>query len=135
MPARVATLIMPVVLLLVAGWHRYRAVTEDRSSWSGAGFGMFATLSQERLGFLRAVATSPSTSTSVPVPPELGRDVIEIKADPERSRLEDLARRWLAIERQRDPSIIELRVSLWHVRLDTDTPALDTYPLHEVVVR
>ena len=126
---------MPVVLLVVAGLHRYRAVAEDRSSWSGAGFGMFATLSQEELGFVRAVATSPSATTTVPVPAELARDVIEIKADPVRSRLEALARRWLTIERQRDPSISELRVSLWHVRLDTETPALDAYPLHEVVVR
>jgi hypothetical protein len=126
---------MPAVLLVVAGVHRYRAAAEDRSSWSGAGFGMFATLSQEELGFLRAAATSPSATTAVPVPTELARDVIELKADPVRSRLEALAHRWLTIERQRDPSISELRVSLWHVRLDTETPALDAYPLQEVVVR
>ena len=132
---RVAALIMPVVLLVVAGTQRYRSATEDQSSWSGAGFGMFATLNQERLGFFRAVATSPGGATSVPVPLELARHVVELKADPVRSGLETLARRWLAIERQRDPSISELRVTLWHVRLDKDAPGLDAYPLHEVVVR
>jgi hypothetical protein len=92
-------------------------------------------LNQERLGFFRAVATSPSGSTSVSAPRELARDVVELKAKPVRSGLEALARRWLAFERQRDPSISELRVTLWHVRLDTEAPGLDAYPLHEVIVR
>ncbi|MEY2571263.1 MAG: hypothetical protein QOE63_1613 [Acidimicrobiaceae bacterium] len=135
LPHRLAALALPILLVLVAGVQRYRAYAGDESSWSGVGFGMFSTVNQERLGFLRADAVSPSGTTVVGVPDPLAREVLELKADPRQAKLDEVARKWLVALRANDPLITELRVSLWHVSFSNAGPTLRAYQLLETVVR
>ena len=130
-PQRLATTVVPVVLVAVALFQIRQATVHDQSSWSGAGFGMFATIDNEDSRFLRAYLLQPGGERLVPLPASLRDDALRVRVLPTADRLGDLARRWRTA--LPDAGDAPLRVELWRVDLDGDGPRLTSELLRSTV--
>lgn len=130
-PQRVAGVAVPLVLVAVALFQVRQATVHDQSSWSGAGFGMFATIDNEDSRFFRAYLVQPGGERLVALPGSLEDAGLAVRVLPTPDRLDDLARRWrAAIPGAGDAS---LRVELWRVDLDGDGPRLEAELLRSTV--
>ena len=114
----VLALVTPALVVAVAALQLYRADTLDQSSWSGAGFGMFATYESEITRFTRVHAVTDDGETQIPVPPEAGRAFVEATVVPTDGYLEALADEVIAT--LDDPEVDAVRVELWGIDFDRE---------------
>lgn len=125
---RVLVLLVPALLLVVAGVQVVRAHTVDQSSWSGAGFGMFATYDSELHRFVLLEVERPDGSTDV-VPAPVRRPALEAEVVPSRALL-------LAVADDAAPDVDGriVRVTAYGIRFDSGGAGLGRYPLRSVAV-
>jgi hypothetical protein len=128
----VLVLATPVLVVAVALVQLYRADALDQSSWSGAGFGMFATYESEITRFVRVYAVTESGETRLPVPPSAQRALVEARVVPTDGYLEVLADEVAAAVD--DPEVESVRVELWAIDFDRDEARIDASMLNEVTV-
>lgn len=88
------SLVVPALLIVVAVVHTVRVEQSDQSTWSGAGFGMFATIDGENTRTVRGFVTGAGDDREVPVPAALQREAFEVAVLPTAERVEALAERW-----------------------------------------
>lgn len=88
------SLVVPALLCVVVLVHTIRVEQSDQSTWSGAGFGMFATIDGEGSRSVRGFVTGGGDDREVPVPVSLQRDAFEVAVLPTSGRVEALAERW-----------------------------------------
>ncbi|MFP5318134.1 MAG: hypothetical protein ACLGI2_07535 [Acidimicrobiia bacterium] len=93
-PQRVAGLVVPLILVAVALFQVRQATVNDQSSWSGAGFGMFATIDNEDSRFLRGYVLEAAGERLVGLPRSLAEEALAVRVLPTADRLHALARRW-----------------------------------------
>jgi hypothetical protein len=86
---RVLAMVVPVLLVLVAGYQIGTAMLADQTPWRGGGFGMFATSDHVDLRVLRVTFATDSETVAVDVPsllaaqdPRHGRAHINLRARP-----------------------------------------------------
>ena len=116
--------VAPALLVLVAVLQVVRAHTHDQSSWSGGGFGMFATYENEDSRFVRTWAITAGGEEAVGLPAGLDREALEVRVVPTSARLRALARE--VAERLGD-EVMAVRVEVWGIRLDHPDAELDAF--------
>lgn len=131
---QVAQVAAPALLGIVALFQIRQAVVHDQSSWSGSGFGMFATIDNEDSRFFRAYAESPAGERQVAVPGRLRDGAFAVQVLPTQDRLDELSRRWLAVVVAQDSGVTGLRVELWRIHFEGDGPVLGAEVLHHAHV-
>jgi hypothetical protein len=85
--------IAPLCLCLVAALHLTRVMWSNQTPWKGGGFGMFSTVDSESARFLRAYLVLPGGEVPLPIPEALAKREAEIRAAPNRTALNEMARR------------------------------------------
>lgn len=88
------SLVVPALVCLVAVVHTVRVDSSDLSTWSGAGFGMFATIDGETTRTVRGFVDVDGVEEEVPLPSSLERAAFEVAVLPTSERAERLAERW-----------------------------------------
>lgn len=114
----VRALVVPVLLSTVACVQIARVHTLDQSPWSGAGFGMFASIDGETSRSVRGVVVTDDDTTDAALPPSVRRAAFELAVVPTESAAEALAERWA--EELDLPDDAHLVVSVRNVDIDQD---------------
>lgn len=120
------SLVAPLLLIAIAGLQVVRVQTMDQSSWSGAGFGMFATIDNETYRLVRGYTVDADGERAVGLPGELREEAFELRVVPSASRAAALGQRW------REKSGVEgdeFVVEVWRVSFDPEGPSLSAQPL------
>ena len=125
--ARLVSLVAPTLLVLVASLAVYRVQAHDQSTWSGVGFGMFATIDNETTRQIRAELVIGGERRPVPVPPELEEAAFAVAVVPTPERLEALARRWA--DRDDVPPGATIALGLWEMRFDAGEKTVEVVPV------
>jgi hypothetical protein len=112
---RVLVLVVPALLVVVATIQITRVVRLDQSSWSGAGYGMFATYEYEDTRTLRVVARAGGVDRAIALPTDLSRAGFEARVVPTERRLHALAERVL----DRAPDAESVTVQVWGIDVST----------------
>lgn len=115
------SVVAPLLLVCVALLQVYRVNTLDQSSWSGAGFGMFATIDNETYRLIRGYVVEPAGEQRVVLPGELTRQAFEVRVVPTDSRVRALAEAWRERAAVGDQPFA---VEVWTLDFDSDTPSL-----------
>lgn len=102
-PRRVAALIAPAVLVVVATGQLVLARTGDLSPWKGGGFGMFSTVESPGSRFVRIFLVDGDREIPVPVPPQAEDEWMRARTFPTDDRLERIvhivaAGQWIPYE-------------------------------------
>jgi hypothetical protein len=118
--SRLLGLVAPALLVVVALLALWRTTVHDQSSWSGAGFGMFATVDGEATRQVRAHVAE--TGEVVLLPSGLEREVLEVTVLPTEERMRHLGEAWR--RRAGLGSDEVLVVEVWAVEFDVTTAAL-----------
>lgn len=128
LPQWVAVTVVPGVLLAVAAVQGWRVVEHDQSTWSGAGYGMFATYDNEDTRFVTATLTvADGAQRREFVPGELARLAFEARVTPSAERVQHLADQWLARSAR---EVAAVDVTVWGIELvDRDPALLDARPI------
>jgi len=113
-------LVAPAVLVVVALLQISRVRELDQSSWSGAGFGMFATIDNESFRLVRGWVLDEDGQRPVPLPHELERAAFELQVVPTEERAQGLARRWQEIAAPDTGFVVEV----WGISFDSDGPEI-----------
>jgi hypothetical protein len=124
---RLVSLVAPGLLALVASLAVYRVQAHDQSTWSGVGFGMFATIDNETTRQIRAELSTGGERRPVAVPAELEEAARGVAVVPTLERLEALARRW--VDRDEVPPGATLAVALWEMRFDAGDKTVEVVPV------
>lgn len=127
---RVASLVPPLILVLVALISMWQTSTRDQSSWSGAGFGMFATIDGEATRQVRAYVEE--TGQPLPLPADLQRLELEVRVLPSVSRVEKLGRAWASHSGLPDHAVLAIEV--WGIDFDASSGELRRFLLRRVEV-
>lgn len=127
----VLALVAPVLLVCVALVQVYRVNTVDQSSWSGAGFGMFATIDNETYRLVRGYVVEPAGERRVPLPDALTRQAFELRVVPTQGRARSLAERWRAHAQTGDQAFA---VEVWTLDFDSNAPSLTASTHTRVVI-
>lgn len=93
----VRALVVPVLLATIALVQIARVHTLDQSPWSGAGFGMFASIDGETSRSVVGVVVTDDGATDASLPRELRRQAFELAVVPSASAADDLAERWAEV--------------------------------------
>lgn len=120
---RVLAYVAPALLVLVAAVHLVRVDRLDQSTWSGFGFGMFATIDSEEHRVVRAAAIVSGDEVPVPVPGALRREAFELRSVPTERRAAAFAEALAdagALPEGSDQVIVEV----WAADLERDPLAL-----------
>jgi hypothetical protein len=129
---RFASLTAPVLLVIVGLFSVFQYVHHDQSSWSGAGFGMFATIDGEATRSVRGYLAKDGDRKPEELPSKLDRQAFEVQVLPTEKRLLDLGRDWLeAIEAGPDARMI---VEVWGVEFDAHRVVLSRILIRSVQV-
>lgn len=118
--------IVPVLVVLVAGVQVVRAATLHQSSWSGAGFGMFATYDSELHRFL-LLEVERTDGSVVVVSPPFARAVVEAEVLPGRAEL-------LAVADAADGRVDGRVLAVTVYGITFDDGDLGSYPIRRVEV-
>lgn len=79
------------VLCIVAVWQIQRAHSTDLSPWKGGGFGMFSTVDQPAMRYLKVFLIEEGQETPIALPESLKPRTQRTKADPSKDNLEQVA--------------------------------------------
>ena len=105
----------PALLVAAATLQIVRAHTVEQSSWSGGGFGMFATYENEDSRFIRVWAARGDGEELVALPGDLSRQALEARVVPTRGRLRDLAE---DVAARLGDDVTTVRAEVWGVRFE-----------------
>lgn len=105
--------VVPAVMVTVALLQHARATTVHQSSWSGAGFGMFATYESELSRFMRVFLADGNGPRVVELPAPLSRQAFEASVVPTHERLAALAQRVRSMLEV--PRTTTVRVEVWGI--------------------
>lgn len=125
---RALTWFVPVLVVVVAAIQIGRAHTIDQSSWSGAGFGMFATYDSEQHRFVLLEVERPDGRREV-IPAPARRPALEAEVVPTRDAL--LA---VADDAATDIDGRIVRVTAFGIRFASDGAVLGRHRLRSVSV-
>jgi hypothetical protein len=115
---RILAVLVPALLATIACVQIARVHTLDQSPWSGAGFGMFATIDGETTRSIHGVVVSGDETTEAALPENLRRSAFELAVVPTESATDELAERWA--EELDLPDDAHLVVSVRSVDIDQD---------------
>ena len=127
---RLAGLVAPAMLVLVALLSVWQTNVRAQSSWSGAGFGMFATIDGEATRQVRAYIKG--TSRTLALPAGLERMELEIRVLPSPDRIEELGRAWASLSGL--PGHLVLVVEVWAIDFEGATGLLTRSLLRRIEV-
>jgi hypothetical protein len=127
----VLALAAPTLLVLVALVQVQRVAQLDQSSWSGAGFGMFATIDGDNYRSVRGYVRTPEGLERVPLPRELTRQGFEVRVVPTDRRARALARAW---QSELGPDAPPLVVEVWRLRFDPAEPSVQSELMRRVEI-
>lgn len=125
------SLAVPALLVVVALLQIVRVDRLDQSSWSGVGFGMFATVDNETSRTVRGYQRDGDVLRPVPLPPELDREAFELRVVPSDERARTLARSWAA---HADGSADAFVVEVWGLSLEGPDLVVSTRLVRRSVV-
>jgi hypothetical protein len=124
---------VPVLLAAVATLQLVRAHTLEQSSWSGGGFGMFATYENEDSRFLRLWLLTADGEERRSLPSGVAHEAFEARAVPTGERLDALAR--LVDRNLGGRDALGVRVEVWGVHFDHPDARLRTFRIAEATHR
>lgn len=122
--------VAPLVLVVVALFALWQTISQDQSSWSGAGFGMFATVDGEATRQVRGHVEA--TGREVALPAALEQAAFEVRVLPTNTRLNRLGELWRADAGIRSADV--LVVEVWRLDFNSDTGVLSRSVLNQVRV-
>jgi hypothetical protein len=123
--------IAPALLVVVALTQIWRVHELDQSSWSGAGFGMFATIDSETFRPVRGWVVDDEGSRPVALPAELERAAFELQVVPTEDRARALAERWRdLVAKGRGRFVVEV----WRLQFDSSSTHLNVETLRRVEI-
>jgi hypothetical protein len=120
---------VPLLLAAVATLQLIRAHTLDQSSWSGGGFGMFATYENEDSRFLRVWVLTDDGEEQGSLPSGVAHEAFEARVVPTGERLDALAR--LLDTKVGGRESLGVRVEVWGVRFDHPDARLRAFRIAE----
>ena len=124
-------LAIPALLVAVAVLQLVRVHRYDQSSWSGIGFGMFATYESATTRFVRAYVDTPSGRRMVELPPGLDDELRLARVVPTAAKLRPLAE--AVLERHRAAGATSARLELWMVDVDQRDEGVEVTPYRHAV--
>lgn len=127
---RLVSSVAPLVLVVVALFAIWQTITQDQSSWSGAGFGMFATVDGEATRQVRGHIED--TGREVALPAALEQAAFEVRVLPTSTRLNRLGELWRAEVDLGTADV--LVVEVWRLDFNRFTGALFRSVLNQVRV-
>ena len=127
---RLVSSVAPLVLVVVALFALWQTITQDQSSWSGAGFGMFATVDGEATRQVRGHIEA--TGTEVALPAALEQVAFDVRVLPTNSRLIRLGELWRADVGLGSAEV--LVVEVWRLDFNPVTGVLSRSVLNQVRV-
>ena len=130
-PARIRTFLAPTLLLLVAANQFLRAQTEGLTSWKGGGFGMFASLDQQRFAKLYVSRGRQFYPIPLPDDPEIRAAYRVALAVPSKENAEVLAKKLQRLAEHPDDQQIVVAVFETDYRMDSP-PQLVARNVHMV---
>ena len=86
-------LLVPICLCVIAVGHAYRVFACGQTAWKGGGFGMFSTVDAENARYVKIYLTTDQGEVPVELPSELRKPAAELRAAPNQSSTDALARR------------------------------------------
>lgn len=130
---RIAALASPVLMVVVALFGTWQHSMHDQSSWSGASFGMFATIDAEATRQVRAFIERDGNPTPLSIPEELERRAFEVQVLPTEERLARLGREWVELTELEAGA--EVVVEVWGIDFNSAEAALSRILIQRVTVR
>ena len=112
------SLAVPALLAAIAIVQIVRVHQIEQSPWSGAGFGMFASIDGETSRTIRGVVVSGGDTTDSELPEHLRRAAFELVVVPSSAAADELAERWAEALDLPDDAHLELSVRA--VEIDAD---------------
>src|SRR5262245_49145722 len=107
-----ATVLPPVLLVVVALCQVALAKTVGLTPWKGGGFGMFSTLDHGAYRGVVAIVEAPDRSETLEIPPSLEELAARAAACPSSWLLGELARGIVARERRYERPVATVRLSV-----------------------
>jgi hypothetical protein len=136
-------LLVPALLVAVALVQFRNVIVHDESTWSGAGFGMFATFDNEPTRVVRVTVTIDGADYRAPGS-VLGHQAVELRTLPSRDDVQQAAehllkQRWrgadgLAVRDETGSAPTAVRVEVVGLRLSGSArhPVVSTMPIRAV---